>query len=115
MSRAGSPGRRGAVLCRNVPWQTSENPSTGSLVNRGKGKGRAPKVRDPSPRSSCPPRFDPGSCLTCWVNPKYSVPNGSGKQEKYAEQGEPDRPQHVPDHHDVCSCLEPDRFERADE
>ena len=37
--------------------------------------------------------------------------NGSGKQEKYAEEGEPDRPQDVPDHDDVSSWIEPGRFE----
>jgi hypothetical protein len=96
--------------------QTSENLHLpGTWVNKGKGKGRTPKVRDPAPWSNCPLRFEPGSCLTCWENSRYSVPNGSGKQEKYAEQGEPDRPQDIPDHDDVCSCLDPDRFERADE
>ena len=30
-SRAGSRDRRGAVLCRNVPWQTSENSSSSAF------------------------------------------------------------------------------------
>src|ERR687893_1129584 len=45
--------------------------------------------------------FGPGSCLTCRANPQCSAPDGSGEQEKDAEQGEPDRPQDIPDYYNI--------------
>src|SRR5215210_735483 len=49
--------------------------------------------------------FDRGSRITCRVDLRCSVPIGPGKQqEEYAGQGEPDRPQDVPDQHYVCGC-----------
>src|SRR5918997_3285542 len=62
-----------------------------------------------------PATIDPGDRLACRVAPRLSVPYGSGEQEEYAEQGEPDGPQDVPDHHDVRGRFEPGRFEHADE
>src|SRR5215203_1335531 len=51
--------------------------------------------------------LDPGYRIARRITLRRSVPEGSGKQEEYAGQGEPDRPQDVPDHHDVCSRFEP--------
>src|SRR5215210_1656392 len=80
-------------------------------------KNRQPTTPGPSLAVMIAPRqvFDRGSRITCRVGLRCSVPIGPGKQKEYAGQGEPDRPQDVPDHHDVCGCFEPGRFEGPDE
>src|SRR5918998_5447808 len=40
---------------------------------------------------------------------------GPGKQEEYADQEKPNRPQDVPNDHDICGQFEPGRFKRSNE
>src|SRR5215204_6990405 len=94
---------------------SANSPPTGKprKANIHQRKNRQPTAPGSSLAVTIAPRqvFDGGSRITCRVGLRCSVPIGPGTQEEYAGQGEPDRPQDVPDHHDVCGCFEPGRFE----
>ena len=61
------------------------------------------------------PSFHLGSRITYRVSLRYSVPVGPGKQEEYAGQDKPNRPQEVPNDRDVYGRFKPGQFEGPDE